>query len=39
VTKTTAAFRLLCSKRRGDVDLAKWLGGGYSHSANDPDMS
>ena len=26
-----------CSKRCADVDLAKWLGGGYALPSSDPD--
>ena len=32
-----AAFRPFCSKRCSDVDLAKWLGGGYAIASTDPD--
>ncbi|WP_044036786.1 DNA gyrase inhibitor YacG [Octadecabacter arcticus] len=35
--ETNAAFRPFCSKRCGDVDLAKWLGGGYAIASTDPD--
>ena len=35
--ETNAAFRPFCSKRCADVDLAKWLGGGYAIPSNDPD--
>ncbi|HCP81133.1 MAG TPA: DNA gyrase inhibitor YacG [Octadecabacter sp.] len=35
--ETIAAFRPFCSKRCADVDLAKWLGGGYAIPSNDPD--
>ena len=35
--ETTAAFRPFWSKRCGDVDLAKWLGGGYAIPSTDPD--
>ncbi|AKS44956.1 hypothetical protein SAMN05444287_0042 [Octadecabacter temperatus] len=34
---TNPAFRPFCSKRCADVDLAKWLGGGYAIPSNDPD--
>lgn len=34
---TNADFRPFCSKRCADVDLAKWLGGGYGIPSNDPD--
>lgn len=30
-------YRPFCSKRCADVDLAKWLGGGYAIPSNDPD--
>ncbi|SNS20436.1 DNA gyrase inhibitor YacG [Antarctobacter heliothermus] len=32
-----AEYRPFCSKRCADVDLAKWLGGGYAIPSNDPD--
>lgn len=35
--ETNAGFRPFCSKRCADVDLAKWLGGGYAIPSNDPD--
>lgn len=28
-------YRPFCSKRCADIDLAKWLGGGYSIPASD----
>jgi endogenous inhibitor of DNA gyrase (YacG/DUF329 family) len=34
---TNAAYRPFCSKRCADVDLGKWLGGGYAIPSNDPD--
>ena len=34
---TNATYRPFCSKRCADVDLAKWLGGGYAIPSNDPD--
>ena len=34
---TNAAYRPFCSKRCADVDLAKWLGGGYAIPSDDPD--
>lgn len=34
---TITAYRPFCSKRCADVDLAKWLGGGYAIPSNDPD--
>ena len=37
--ETHAQYRPFCSKRCADVDLAKWLGGGYAiPSANEEDM-
>ena len=35
--ETEARFRPFCSKRCADVDLAKWLGGGYAIPSDDPD--
>jgi len=35
--ETSPDFRPFCSKRCADVDLAKWLGGGYAIPSNDPD--
>ncbi|MCT4558728.1 MAG: DNA gyrase inhibitor YacG [Pelagimonas sp.] len=34
---TVAAYRPFCSKRCADVDLAKWLGGGYAIPSEDPE--
>ena len=34
---TDATYRPFCSKRCADVDLAKWLGGGYAVPSQDPD--
>ena len=34
---TVAAYRPFCSKRCADVDLAKWLGGGYAIPSQNPD--
>lgn len=34
---TEAAHRPFCSKRCADVDLGRWLGGGYSIPSNDPE--
>ncbi|MGH1466165.1 MAG: DNA gyrase inhibitor YacG [Cognatishimia sp.] len=32
--KTTAsAYRPFCSKRCSDIDLGKWLSGGYTYSS------
>ncbi|WP_281983389.1 DNA gyrase inhibitor YacG [Thalassorhabdomicrobium marinisediminis] len=36
--KTSApAYRPFCSKRCADVDLAKWLGGGYAIPSTAPE--
>lgn len=35
--ETLPAFRPFCSKRCADVDLGKWLGGGYAIASTDPD--
>ncbi len=35
--KTDQAHRPFCSKRCADVDLARWLGGGYAIPSTDPD--
>ena len=35
--KTDPRLRPFCSKRCADVDLAKWLSGGYSVPSQDPD--
>lgn len=35
--ETVAGFRPFCSNRCADVDLAKWLGGGYAIASTDPD--
>lgn len=32
-----AKYRPFCSKRCADVDLAKWLGGGYAIPSDDPE--
>lgn len=34
---TDAAYRPFCSRRCADVDLAKWLGGGYAIPSENPD--
>jgi len=34
---TAADYRPFCSKRCADVDLAKWLGGGYAIPSENPD--
>lgn len=35
--RDTCGLRPFCSKRCADVDLAKWLGGGYAIASTDPD--
>lgn len=35
--KSDERYKPFCSKRCADVDLAKWLGGGYALPSNDPD--
>ena len=35
--KSDREYRPFCSKRCADVDLAKWLGGGYAIPSDDPD--
>lgn len=30
-------YRPFCSRRCADVDLAKWLGGGYAIPSDDPE--
>ncbi len=35
--ETIAEFRPFCSKRCSDLDLGKWLGGGYAIPSTDPD--
>ncbi|MFA5901882.1 MAG: DNA gyrase inhibitor YacG [Hyphomicrobium sp.] len=34
---TEVGFRPFCSKRCRDVDLARWLGGGYAIAGNATD--
>jgi endogenous inhibitor of DNA gyrase (YacG/DUF329 family) len=34
---TDAKFRPFCSKRCADLDLARWLGGGYAIPSDDPE--
>jgi uncharacterized protein len=34
---TEPKVRPFCSKRCADVDLAKWLGGGYAIPSDDPE--
>ncbi len=35
--KTDAKYRPFCSKRCADVDLGKWLNGGYAIPASETD--
>lgn len=35
--KTDAKYRPFCSKRCADVDLGKWLSGGYAIPASETD--
>ncbi|PYE82489.1 DNA gyrase inhibitor YacG [Pseudoroseicyclus aestuarii] len=37
--ETVPAYRPFCSKRCADLDLGKWLGGGYAipSASDDPD--
>lgn len=37
VRKSDPKYRPFCSKRCADVDLAKWLGGGYAIPSTDPE--
>ncbi|ETW11177.1 hypothetical protein ATO8_18525 [Roseivivax marinus] len=34
---TDPAFRPFCSKRCADVDLARWMNGGYAVPSTDPE--
>jgi endogenous inhibitor of DNA gyrase (YacG/DUF329 family) len=34
---TDVAHRPFCSKRCANVDLARWLGGGYAIPSTDPE--
>ena len=34
---TEQRYRPFCSKRCADVDLAKWMTGGYAVPSNDPE--
>lgn len=34
---TIAAYRPFCSKRCADIDLGKWLKGGYAVPSQDPE--
>lgn len=35
--QTDTRYKPFCSRRCADVDLAKWLGGGYALPSNDPE--
>lgn len=35
--QTDARYTPFCSRRCADIDLAKWLGGGYALPSNDPE--
>lgn len=35
---TVQAYRPFCSRRCSDLDLAKWLGGGYSLPGQEPAL-
>ncbi|WP_298680314.1 DNA gyrase inhibitor YacG [uncultured Lentibacter sp.] len=35
--ETDARYKPFCSRRCADIDLAKWLGGGYAIPSNDPE--
>ena len=37
--KTETAWRPFCSKRCADLDLARWLGGGYRIAGEDAEES
>lgn len=34
---TDAKYRPFCSKRCADIDLAKWMSGGYAIPSTDPE--
>lgn len=34
--KTNSAYRPFCSRRCADIDLGKWLKGGYVVASDDP---
>ncbi|MBT9386474.1 DNA gyrase inhibitor YacG [Pseudooceanicola sp. CBS1P-1] len=34
--KTDPKYRPFCSKRCADIDLSRWLGGGYAVPSTDP---
>lgn len=34
---TAPAYRPFCSRRCADVDLGRWLSGGYAIPADDPE--
>ena len=35
--ETDPEYRPFCSKRCADLDLARWLGGGYAVPSQDPE--
>ena len=35
--ETAAKYRPFCSRRCADLDLAKWLTGGYAIPSDDPE--
>ena len=35
--ETDGRFRPFCSKRCADIDLARWLNGGYAIPSEDPE--
>lgn len=34
---TDPGYRPFCSRRCADIDLARWLGGGYALPSTDPE--
>ncbi|MDG1289903.1 MAG: DNA gyrase inhibitor YacG [Lentibacter sp.] len=35
--ETDTRYKPFCSRRCADIDLSKWLGGGYALPSNDPE--
>ncbi len=35
--ETDKRYKPFCSRRCADIDLSKWLGGGYALPSNDPE--
>ena len=35
--KADAKYRPFCSKRCADIDLGRWMSGGYAIPSNDPE--